>query len=334
MPSFEIKYNDSQSLLSDLTELEKEGYIFRGVEKQSYRAQSNAFRPDKITQNRNKFPVAYSEITSKWFYHQEILKIIQISYPIPDFEIKRHSTIQRLFELLSYLMVCNYLFSKYKENNPKHVFPTDHKQMEHRPSSFWAEQKTFILMAEYYFPKMLCLEALDKSWKRDGYIDEIITGMDMSFPQHYGTPTAALDFTKKALISIYFATESHSSIDFEQTKGLYIAKESVDYDSLLSVYAIKMRDNPNSPIMIDDINHSIPNPRAINQHGTLCYFSKPCSFYMKHGYFPKIEDYLTGNQGNSFDFKKLSLKRSPSNLDFLVNILRSEGITKGYIYPD
>ena len=49
MPSVEIKYNDSQSLLSKLTELEKEGYIFRGVEKQAYLAQSNAFRPDKIT---------------------------------------------------------------------------------------------------------------------------------------------------------------------------------------------------------------------------------------------------------------------------------------------
>jgi len=86
--------------------------------------------------------------------------------------------------------------------------------------------------------------------------------------------------------------------------------------------------------MIDDINHAIPNPRAKNQHGMLCSFSKPCSFFIKYGRFPTIEDYLTDNQNNSFDFKKLSLKRSPSSLDFLVNTLISEGIIKSYIYPD
>ena len=129
MSTFEIKHNDPQTLLSNLAELEKEGYIFRGVEKQAYLAQPSAFRPDKITQNWNKFPFTYSEIVAKWFYHPEILKIIQISFPIPDFEIKRHLLIKRLFALLSYLMACNYLFSKYKEDTPKHVFPSDHKQM-------------------------------------------------------------------------------------------------------------------------------------------------------------------------------------------------------------
>lgn len=335
MPGFEIIYNDPQTLLADLSKLEKDGYLLRGVEKQAYLAQPSAFRPEKIKDNRSKFPIPHSEIVSKWFYHPEVVKIIQAPYPIPDFEIKRHPIIQKLFELLSYLMICNHLFSKYKEDNPKHVFKADHEQMKYRGSPFWSEQKTFIHMVGHYFPKILTLEALDKSWKQDGYIDEIVTGIDMSFPQHYGTPTAALDFTRKALISIYFAVESHLNINFEHKSGLYIAEKAVDYDSFLSIYAIKLMGGSNDcPIKIEEINHSIPNPRAKNQHGMLCYFSTPCSFYMKYGGFPTIEDYLIDNQSSHFKFKKLSLKRSIANLDFLAKTLLTERITRSYIYPD
>lgn len=335
MSGFEIIHHDPEALLSDLDKLEKEGYIFRGVEQQAYLAQPSAFRPEKIKENWNKYPISHSEFVSKWFHHPKVLKIIQASYPIPDFEIKRHPTIQRLFTLLSYLMVCNYLFSKYKEDNPKHAFISDHEQMKYRKSPFWTEQETFTQMVGYYFPKVLTLEALDKSWKKDSYIDEIFTGIDMSFPQHYGIPTAALDFTRKALISIYFAIESHLNIDLEHASGFYIAEKAVDYDSFLSIYAIKLTDDSNyCPIKVEEIELSIPNPRAKNQHGTLCYFSKPCSFHMEYGRFPTIEDYLINKQRNHFYFEKLSLKRSVSNLDFLVNILITESITKNHIYPD
>lgn len=227
LSGFEVIHEIPQSFLANLIQLEKEGYFLRGVERSVFSAQPSAFRTEKISENRKIFPIPYSEIKYNWFYHNEVLKIVRDSFKISDDEIRNHPVIYRLFNLLSYLMVCNYLFAKYKEKNPKHAFETDHEQMKYRKSNDWAERETFIGMVEYYFPKFLTIEALDKSWRKDGYIDDIITGIDMSFPQHYGVSTATLDFTKKFLISIYFSIESHLNISFQNESGLYIAEKTV-----------------------------------------------------------------------------------------------------------
>ena len=210
--SFENTYTDPECFLKDLSQLAEEQFYLRGVENRIYCCQPKAFRPHEIIKNRQDFPIPYLEIKSKWFYHADVIRFIQDWYRVPTFEIKRNRTIYILFELLSYLMVCNYLFSKYKESNPGHVFEYEYKQLTECGSFYWADQKTFNHMVEYYFPKILTREGLDRSWRQEGYIDNIITGIDMSFPQHYSTPTALLDFTKNYLVAIYFAIESHLNI--------------------------------------------------------------------------------------------------------------------------
>lgn len=328
-------YNDPLTLLSDLNDLEKNGYFLRGVESRDFHAKPSAFRSNKIEKNRSFFPINYEKIVSEWFYDLEIIKIIQDDLKIDYFEIRNNPMIHRLFNLISYLMVCNYLFSKYKEGNTLHIFPHDYQQLKNKGSDFWSYKQTFNNMVQYYFPLILTREALDKSWTKKGKIDEIISAIDMSFPQHYGTSTAALDFTKKYLNAVYFAIESHLNINFENKIGLYLTEKDVFYDGYLSIYAIKLiSPSKNSPITIEEIDNSILNRRATNQQGVLCYFSRPCSFYMDYDRFPKIEDYLVHGKNDFFILKKLSLKRSIKNLDLLEKILIKENIVKDFIYPD
>lgn len=61
-------------------------------------------------------------------------------------------------------MVSNFLLAVYKEKNPQHIFEKDNMLLQYHGSDYWNKLEKFIHMFEYYFPKLLTIEALNGTW--------------------------------------------------------------------------------------------------------------------------------------------------------------------------
>lgn len=334
MTTIEKFFQIPSTLITKLELLEKMKYIFRGVSLNSHTLSPRACREHEIKDNIKNFPIHFEIIVDKWFKHDEIIQIISECCLLSRDQIIKNSQINRFLFLHFYLMVCNYSLFKYKEENPQKIYSYEKFHLELRNSQSWVDINTFVNIIKNTIIHFPSREGI--GWKMPGKVQNEISGLDMSFQQHYNISTFALDWTKKYLNAIYFSIEEHMNTKIINESGIFISPSDVRYNKWFSIYALKpiSDDNLNSPILIKEIDHSIENKRALNQSGLLSYFTEACSFYMRHWRFPIIEDYLQNNQLKSFKLEKLSLQRTVSNLDYLKKILDHNGIHKEFIYPD
>ena len=324
------KYED---LLNQLEFLyQQDSYIFRGQFDAEDKLIPSAFRSEKINEAIGKFPIKKEEIERKWFESDALRKEISLWLKIPNFSYARGYPINRLLDFLVYLMRYNYSLHKYwlTETNQKNICLSDKKILKPRPEEFWVTEETFLYLVSSYLPVTSTIYHLNGTIIKDAQPFEDITGVDESFPQHYGIPTTALDWTYNPYISIYFALDLDNE-KFHLQSELYVAKKiPAEY---FSIYAFRQISTTDSHIQIKDKNALINNQRALRQEGTFIYFVKSCSYYLQSNRFPSIESY-DNNSNKSFDLIKYNLLRTDENITFLRNLLEEKGINKNYLFPD
>jgi hypothetical protein len=313
-------------------------YIFRGQSNIKYKLEPYAFRKTVLQKRLEDFPVNSEEIKT-WFTHDRIrasvkgwLKIdINQSQNLPW-------KIERIFNIYIHIMRYNYFLSEYLsghlEKRPQIISSQDKSFLSQRPKAFWAEKETFIWIIENSFSRWIECRGLDGKILIESCPDQdLITGMDETFPQHYDLPTAALDWTYNPYKALYFALGKNNQV-FDKEKQIYRCTELEA--SHFYIFAYRQLKRENSPIYIKDKSSFISNPRVEAQEGTFTYFSKICSFYLLKNRFPLIEDYdnLINEIDPSFELIKFSVKADISNRDFFRKVLIEKGINESMMMPE
>ncbi len=311
-----------QTIITQLNQLQQEGFIFRGHENFKYTLTPSAFRPNTLTKMKNEFGIEDS-IIDEWFKNKFIMQHINEWY----LEYKRkltppeNQTISRLLHYCLYLMRYNHSLNLFVQKNPHRVSQKDRNTILERNLEFWKSEKTFQHLFSSYFPKIITRHNLDGTLLQDANPFEDLASVDETLPQHYDPTTAALDWTLNHNVAIYFA----------------VGEKEIT-DKFLTIYALKIHNPDSSPIHILNKSIYVENKRAERQEGTFTYFTKPCSFYLTHGSLPSInyfdQRYKNNLDKSTFELKEFIIERSKDNISYLKKILEQNNITKQYLFPD
>ena len=159
---------------------------------------------------------------------------------------------------------------------------------------------------------------------------EDLTGIDETLPQHYDTPTAALDWTNGPLnVAIFFAIENYNSP--MENSILYKAKQVPS--TCFSIYAYKQNVENKAPVYLNK-ERIKENVRQQRQRGVFTYFSQLCSFYLKNDRFPSVEDYYHEKDTCEFELLKYNVKINETAVAFLSKKLEKRNITRFNLFPD
>lgn len=169
---------------------------------------------------------------------------------------------------------------------------------------------------------LIPLVSLDGQLVKSSYVMEDVTGLDESYPQHYGIGTSALDWTADPFNALFFT--------------IYSDKNPSNL-KFLSISAYKQKNILNSPVIFKDKDSLKDNKRAVAQKGTFSYFKNPCSFFLKYGEFPSIESFqysIDNKKFNFFEIEKISLLRTKENITYIEKLLKDHEINESSLYLD
>lgn len=309
-----------RTVISTLEQLSLEGYVFRGHEDFRYQLTPNAFREHSIAQMQIDFNI-HPTILDGWFNSKEIKKTIESWYSSNPIH-SQHPAIHLLKEFCLYTMRYNHSLHIFVKNNPDNVSEQDAASFLVRDAEYWKQESTFQHMFERYFATIINRYSFkDGSLIQRANPYEDLAAVDETLPQHYGIPTAALDWSYNFNIAIHFA----------------LGEKTEQQSKFLAIYALKIHD-PQSPVKMLDRNIHIENIRAERQEGTFSYFSHPCSFYLQNGIFPSVS-YFNQRYKNQldtcrFELMEFLIERTERNLCYLKELLTEKGINKSYLFPD
>ncbi|AMV12897.1 FRG domain protein [Legionella pneumophila] len=216
----------------------------------------------------------------------------------------------------------NHSLHLFVKNNPNNVSKQDAASFLLRDAEYWRQETTFQQMFERYLPTIINRHSFkDGALIQQANPYEDLAAVDETLPQHYGIPTAALDWSYNFYVAIHFA----------------LGKESEQNSKFLALCALKILD-PKSPIKMLDRNIHTENIRAERQEGTFSYFSHPCSFFLQNRALPSL-NYFSQRYKNRleicrFELKEFLIERTESNLCYLKGLLKERGISKTYLFPD
>jgi hypothetical protein len=259
--------DDPDILIDKLLSLKNEGYVFRGHANAIWYPTPSVFRSAGQRYLTNKYPI--KDNIYNWYFSNEVKKIVELWTKVKIDKLIPPG-IRRIFDLYAFILKYNYCLNKFVIKNPDAAFtPNDLTVII--PQRDWSSEQTFIDFISNTMHTWLSIYNLDGSLISKGIPYEELTIVEESFPQHYGLPTAALDFSKNPLISLYFALQKN-------------------YSCFFSVYGYKQLETNDAPsIIIENKNHK--NTRAIKQQGCFVYFTKPCSHYVHKNKYPSLIDY-------------------------------------------
>ncbi len=309
-----------RTIISTLEQLSLAGYVFRGHENFKYQLIPSAFREQSIEQMKKDFGI-HATITEKWFVSKEINNVI-VSWYSPNPIYSQHPTIYLLKEYCLYLMLYNHSLHIFVKNNHNKVSEQDKANLLSRDAEYWRQETTFQQMFERYLPTIINRYSIkDGSLIHKANPYEDLAGVDETLPQHYGIPTAALDWSYNFHVAIHFALGE----TYEQNS------------KFLALYAFKVLDL-RSPVKMLDRNIQLENIRADRQEGTFSYFTHPCSFFLQNGLFPSVnhfsQRYNNRLDTRRFELKEFLIERTESNLCYLKGLLNEKGINKQFLFPD
>lgn len=314
---------DFQELLNKLNELHEDGNVlFRGLTNAEYHHQPGAFRKDEMRKYSDVYP--YQRATIEQWISNAITQIQ--NHVSPAFASVPSYILRRIGNFL--LDTLKYNFAIYESYNDKD-FPQNCKDKRltdifmQGSDHHWAKERTFNTYFHSFFMSWIPLEDENKKIVKKSFVYEDVTGLDETYPQHYGFQTAALDWTYEPHIALFFTTYSD---------------KTVNDTSYLSVSVYKEIKTDDSPIIIMSQDSLKNNPRADAQKGTFLYFRKPGSFYIEKGCFPCLEDYEQ-NLANSdkpkfFELHKFNLSRSKKNIKCIQEFLQEKQITESSLLLD
>jgi hypothetical protein len=277
----------ADTLIKELQYLKnKDGYHFRGHrDALNWKLTPQIFREGELDKYIKKTYQSEPFINTfdfktliEWFHCNELQEFVshflKNNMPYQHFPLP----IKRLFQLGAFLLKYNYFLSLYIKNVNDFDFDDETKRILsiHNPAD-WGTKEKFIGFIQYSLPKIFTLTGLDGNVIQKANLDNIITGYDQTYPQHYDFPTAALDFSFNFYVAIYFALNSGDTNNTSKCFSIYAYKE--------------MQNLENSPVFIlQDRSILLKNIRATNQEGTFIFFNQPCSYFLEHGCFPSVDD--------------------------------------------
>ncbi|HAT1771512.1 FRG domain-containing protein [Legionella pneumophila] len=198
-----------RTIISTLEQLSLEGYVFRGHEDFRYQLTPSAFREHSIAQMKIDFNI-HPTILDGWFNSKEIKKTIASWYSSNSVHLQ-HPAIYLLKEWCLYIMRYNHSLHLFVKNNPNNVSEQDAASFLLRDAEYWRQETTFKHMFERYLPTIINRHSL-----KDGVLIqranpyEDLAAVDETLPQHYGIPTAALDWSYNFHVAIHFALGNES----------------------------------------------------------------------------------------------------------------------------
>lgn len=309
--SIVIKASD---FISTMETLNLDGYIFRGEDNFIYPLMPKAFREPKIEEMKKNFGVDQS-ITDRWL--NKSLSKEQLAWLNGNAGCNFDLLIRRLKEFGLYIMHYNHELHLFVEKHKGYVSEKDKKHLLLRDIEYWKSEATFDWFLTSYLPTIITRISQGKIIQKAQPFEDL-AGVDETLPQHYGTPTAALDWSSNFKKATFFAIQ-----------------DCKDNPQFCSLYALKIL-NPNlSPIKTVPRNELVNNRRAVSQEGLFTYFTNPCSFFLQFGKLPSInhfDELLKYTYGNPFILRKYLIERNVNNICYLRKILDEAGINADSLY--
>lgn len=243
--------------------------------------------------------------------------------------------INRIFNWYMYIFKYNYKVSKFIEESPCPEKIKQALRIEYRQPEFWIMEDNFFFVINNVYSKFLDITDQNGAILSKGRLDEVSTGFEETFLQHYDAGTSVLDWSYDPLVAIYFALDLDNEI-WNKDRKLFLAKKiPTDY---FAIYAYRQISTINSPVLIKDKSNLIDNPRANAQKGTFTYFTQPCKFYLENEKFPWIEFYdqnfIKNDIDPTFDLIKYILPRNNETLNFFQTVLKDNRINKRTLFLD
>lgn len=323
-----ITLHSANELISKLSILQQDGFIFRGHSNGKYRLEPGAFRKDVL----KKWADIYlsKTISKQWRLSKEVKDVIKWwGQGIPT------QVISRVFDYIMHLMHYNFALNTVYLTKKDGKDTNDQRLLAIFPKDYWLLEDTFVRLFQH-----ICM-GLPYRWDERGnilqkpfYLEET-TGFDQSFPQHYRFETALLDWSHNPLVAMHFSLGLSETRKME--RGFYIATSISSKPTHLSVLAYKQIITENALVKIETGAPEKNNIRLQNQEGTFTRFTNPLKFYLEHGCFPTIEEIY--NKGNiscpkSFELVRYNLERTPANIQALKEYLEYHDINDTYLFPD
>lgn len=325
--------SEIRELITQLEKLSVDGYVFRGQADSKWPLIPNAFRKGAFQTIKSyqayRTPIT-PQIFRNWFdNNQKIHQLLNSCWPNWSSNkplIPIH--IERFFQMQCDIFQYNYFLHTYLLS--RGFLESDILKLTRRPRHYWIFESNFADFFISTFDHSLQKIALsDGSILIDFSLDEALDGLaaiDEGFPQHYGMPTTALDWTFDPVIALYFA------LPVKKENGL-VQKHC----STFSIYALKINDLEKSPIKISKDISSILfqcNKRIKNQQGTFSYFSHPALFFLKNSRYPTINDYVTPDYAEKyFSILKFDVQCTTENIKNAEEIFSEKDISKKSLYP-
>ncbi|CEG56959.1 FRG domain-containing protein [Legionella fallonii] len=304
--------NCPMKLIEELESLKTQEFLLRGHSSSTYFLQPQAFREQDIKKIANQFPIS-NELTRHWKQGEVLNKIKPWSSGV----LPNPIITDRILSYVLYLLQYNYYLTRYYQGlNPIYSSNLDQEIATRLPSKNLATEQAFIELAEYFYLKILTRISLGGTIVAKAIPPQEITGYDETWPQHYSFPSAALDWTLSIPVALHFAIRSFEAPPSSGT-------------SQLSICCFKQIDAKNSPVQVIEKSELKTNPRALRQEGLFTYFSEPCSFYIEHGTFPKIESYSLDQR--HFIVLKRNIEINKQNIEVLRNYTRLHKINDNFL---
>jgi len=169
----------------------------------------------------------------------------------------------------------------------------------------------------------------------ESYLEQQLTGYDETWPQHYGFPTAALDWSRDPFIALYLANREYIDSDLSAKTEQSEVRAILPYKEIPTcrfvILGYKEIDGQNSPVEIKEPDSWIENRNAQAQKGLFTYFTEPISFFLREERFPCIEDYSSTDR---FMLTKLILDPTGKDRTNIKQLLLSKNINKYTMFPE
>ncbi|MBX3710078.1 MAG: FRG domain-containing protein [Gammaproteobacteria bacterium] len=300
---------DPYELIEKLTSLKKLGYIFRGHPNATWRLIPRVFRYTGQKYLTENYPI--KDNTYYWYFNKEIKRIVELWAKI-KFDHLLPQGLRRIFDLYVFIIKYNYGINKFNNENLGSIYSCDEKTLA-RPQRDWESEQTFIDFIGNILQNWLNIYNLDGSLRYKARPFEELTIIEESFPQHYGFPTAALDFSKNPFKALWFALLNNFSNCFT----IFAYKQI----TTISTFPTKIIENTNQN-----------NIRAIKQEGCFVYFTRPCYSYVYKNKFPSLndcdKDIQYGVNEPYFKIERIDVPKKTTIISVLDQFLLQEDINK------
>jgi hypothetical protein len=313
-----IFIDDYKELINKLESLKSQGYVFRGQrDALNWKLEPKAFRKGTLNEYIKKSHDEKYLVVCNLSYFAALFNCEELKTFVSSWLHKKMSystfplTVKRLFEIGEFLVKYNCFLSLYLKNLRKFELDDETKRiLSIHSGDDWLTKEKFIGFIQYALPQIITLSGLDGSIIKTANLDNLITGYDQTYPQHYDFPTAALDFTHNYLVAIHFALSINIPSHVSKCFSLYAYKDKSS--------------SKNTPLfLMKDKSNLQNNKRATAQQGTFVFFNRPLDFYLENGRFPTIEDYQSDL---SFEIIKINAPFAGSLNERLSALLITEKI--------